>query len=622
MRALMSRCRSLPLSSMAAAKSSVSATPCSFHSSSTASLSTHGNIASVTDADKYDYVIVGAGSAGCVLANRLSKDNKVLVIEAGGKDTYPWIHVPLGYLYTMMHPKTSWRFSTTDQPGLNGKPLWYPRGRVLGGCSSINGMIYQRGQRKDYDTWQELLGGDEWGWRDMRSYFDSMLDYEASDVERSTEPEPKGDGLQPREVEDRTDWENCKGGEWHVEKQRLSWELLDDFCKASNEMGLPARAHFNSSDEEGCGYFQVNQRSGFRLSAYGAFIKPIVESRKSNLHILTDGHVERLHFQGNREDKHLVADGVVLRDAAAPGGLRTIHATKEVILSAGAIGSPHILQCSGIGPRGLLERNGVQTRLDLPGVGSNLHDHLQIRSAYRLKEGTLTLNSWKKAGSLLGKAAIGIEYALFRSGPLSMAPSQFGLFAKSSEELSGGTPDLQFHIQPLSLDNLSDPESMHSFPGLTTSVCNLRPSSRGEVSLSGPSTMDAPLINPNYLDTEHDKKVAAASLRLARRLVLESPTFSAKYSPVEHFPGMHIESDEDLAREAGNISTSIFHPVGTCQMAREDNPMGVVDAALKVRGVKGLRVADASIMPTIVSGNTNSPTLAIAEKAAEMILSE
>jgi choline dehydrogenase len=456
------------------------------------------------------------------------------------------------------------------------------------------------------------------------------LDYEAADHARSTEVQA-GEGLQPADPEDRTDWEQgCAGGEWHVEKQRLSWDVLDDFCAAADTAGLPARAHFNSSDEEGCGYFQVNQRAGFRLSAYGAFVKPILGARKATLEVLPNAHVEGLHFEGDDEGDGAggAADlnapptisGVVLRDPAAPSGTRTIRAAKEVILSAGAIGSPHILQCSGIGPAALLDAHGVTPRVDLPGVGRNLQDHLQIRSAYRLKDGTVTLNSWKKAGSLLGQAAIGLEYALFRTGPLSMAPSQFGLFAKSSEALSGGTPDLQFHIQPLSLDDLSNPDSMHAFPGLTTSVCNLRPTSRGDVALRGPSTLEAPDINPNYLDTEHDRAVAAAALRLARRLVLDSPAFAEKYAPTEHFPGMHIESDEDLAREAGNISTSIFHPVGTCQMAREDNPMGVVDAALRVRGVQGLRVVDASIMPTITSGNTNSPTIAIAEKAAGMIL--
>ena len=607
---------------------------------------------SVTDDDAFDYIVVGAGSAGCVMGNRLSRDpsSRVLVLEAGGRDTYPWIHVPLGYLYTMKHPRTSWGFSTTAQPGLNGRELWYPRGRVLGGCSSINGMIYQRGQRKDYDTWQELLGGDAWGWRDMRQHFDSMLDYAAADYERASEETAPGDDADAdgggsrsssssSHAADQTDWESCVGGEWHVEKQRLSWEVLDDFCTAANEAGLPARAHFNSSDEAGCGYFQVNQRSGFRLSAHGAFLRPVLD--RPNLEVMTDAHVERISFAGEGEQRDtaghaganspgtdggsagpLVAEGVVIRDPSAPGGTRLLRARKEVVLSAGAVGSPHILQCSGVGPRALLAEHGVEARVDLPGVGGNLQDHLQIRSAYRLKEGTVTLNSWKKAGSLLGQALLGAEYALFRTGPLSMAPSQFGLFAQSSEELSGGTPDLQFHIQPLSLDDLSDPNSMHKFPGLTTSVCNLRPSSRGRISLTGPSTMDAPAIDPNYLDTDHDKAVAAAALRLARRLVLESPSFARKYEPTEHFPGTHIESDEDLAREAGNISTSIFHPVGTCAMGRLDNPLAVVDDRLRVRGTRGLRVVDASIMPTITSGNTNSPTIAIAEKAASMMREE
>jgi choline dehydrogenase len=391
------------------------------------------SLSSSTDDTTFDYVVVGAGSAGCVIANRLSKDpkNKVIVLEAGGKDNYPWIHIPLGYLYTMKHPRTSWGFNTTVQDGLNGRSLWYPRGKVLGGCSSINGMIYQRGQRKDYDTWQELTSGDQWGWNDMKKYFNQSLDYSNEFVENDmTDANDINDA---NDEDNETPWSDLQGGEWHVEKQRLSWQVLDDFKIACEESNIPNRAHFNSSDKEGCGYFQVNQRDGFRLSSYGAFLKPVLQ--RSNLSVRTNVHVDRLLFDpsslmeegSSRSGSSGSRAAGILVTNTKTGEQSTIRANKEIILAAGAIGSPHILQCSGIGDRDLLNKmnipgitfdngndnkngnNNEKMYFHLPGVGQNLQDHLQIRSAYKLKEGTITLNSWKKAGSLFGQAMLGIE---------------------------------------------------------------------------------------------------------------------------------------------------------------------------------------------------------------------
>jgi len=524
----------------------------------------------------FDYVIVGAGSAGCVLANRLSEDPKVNValLEAGGKDNYLWIHIPVGYLYCMGNPRTDWGFKTAPSAGLNGRSLNYPRGRVLGGCSSINGMIYMRGQAQDYDHWQQL-GNMGWKWDDILPYFLKSEDQHAI---------PADDLHQT-------------GGEWRVEKQRLQWDVLEAFQDAAEEAGIPKTNDFNRGNNEGCGYFHVNQRRGWRWNTSKAFLRPA--KKRSNLQIFTHAQVKKL----NIEEGKVTGAELRLGDQNA-----RIEARREVILSAGAIGSPQILQLSGIGGIKRLKANGIDPVHQLEGVGENLQDHLQIRCVYKVK-GVQTLN--QRAGSLLGRAGIGLEYALFRKGPMSMAPSQLGAFAKTSSEYE--TPNVEFHVQPLSLDKFGDP--LHSFPAFTASVCNLRPDSRGHVSIKGPDPFSHPEIQPNYLSAETDKRVAADSIRLARRIAAQ-PSLK-KFSPVEHLPGSTVNGDTKLAMAAGEIGTTIFHPVGTCKMGSDS--MAVVDNRLRVHGIRGLRVVDASIMPTITSGNTNSPVIMIAEKAADMI---
>lgn len=525
----------------------------------------------------FDYVVVGAGSAGCVLANRLSADpaSRVLLLEAGGRDNHIWIRIPIGYLYTMNNPRTDWCLTTEREPGLNGRALAYPRGRTLGGCSAINGMIYMRGQARDYDLWRQM-GNRGWGWDDVLPYF-----------RRSEDHVDGGDDM------------HGAGGEWRVERQRLSWEILDAFRRACAEVGIPATDDFNRGDNEGAGYFEVNQRRGVRLSAAHAFLHPV--SGRRNLTVLTDARAQRLSVAGGR------VTGVDF----LLGGVRAhAPAAREVVLASGAVGSPHLLQLSGIGPGALLRAHGVEVVHELPGVGENLQDHLQIRAVYRVR-GAKTLN--ERANSPLGKVGMALEYALFRKGPMTMAPSQLGVFTRS--DASRETPDLQYHVQPLSLDRFGEP--LHPFPAITASVCNLRPESRGHVRLAGPGPDDRPAIRPNYLSAESDRRVAADALRLTRRIV--SAPAMRRYGPEEHLPGAHIASDEDLARAAGDIATTIFHPVGTCRMGQDG--MAVVDDRLRLRGLAGLRVADASIMPTITSGNTNSPTMMIAEKAADMMLS-
>jgi len=523
----------------------------------------------------FDYVIVGAGTAGCVLANRLSTDpdTTVLLLEAGGKDNWLWIHIPIGYLYTQNNPRTDWCFKTEPEPGLNGRALNYPRGRVLGGCSSINGMIYMRGQARDYDQWRQL-GNRGWGWDDVLPYF-----------KRSEHYVPGGDDL------------HGSGGEWRVESPRLSWEILDAFCDAAAEVGIPTVTDFNRGNNEGCGYFEVNQKNGVRWSTAKAFLKPARD--RANLTVLTGAQATAIAFEGRR------ATGLRFRHQGAE---RQALARREVLLASGAIGSPQLLQLSGVGPGALLREMGIPVVLDHAGVGANLQDHLQIRTIYKVKH-TRTLN--EQANSLLGRAWMGLEYALFRRGPLTMAPSQLGAFAKSDPARE--TPDLEYHVQPLSLDKFGDP--LHPFPAFTASVCNLRPESRGEVRIKCPEPTAAPAIRPNYLATEHDRTVAADAIRLTRRIC--GAKALARFEPEEFLPGAALTSDEDLAAAAGTIGTTIFHPVGTCKMG--DDPLAVVDDRLRVRGLEGLRVVDASIMPTITSGNTNAPTIMIAEKAADMI---
>ena len=520
-----------------------------------------------------DYIIVGAGSAGCVLANRLSQSANVVLLEAGGSDNYRWIHIPIGYLYCIGNPRTDWGFKTAAVPGLNGRSLLYPRGRVLGGCSSINGMLYLRGQAADYDNWRQM-GNTGWGWDDVLPYFirsENHVDG-ASDLHGS-------------------------GGELHVDRQRLHWPILDDFKTAAMQAGLPETDDFNTGDNEGVGYFRVNQRNGFRWNTSKAFLRPI--RKRDSLRVETRAQAERVLFDGRR------AIGVRFRQ---DGKQKDIFAEKEVILCAGAIGTPHLLQLSGVGPGRVLQNAGVEVLHDVAGIGENLQDHLQIRCAYKVHKGK-TLNT--ASASLWGKARIAAEYALFRTGPMSMAPSQLGVFAKSGPEAA--TADLEYHVQPLSLDAFGEP--LHPFDAITASVCHLRPESRGYVRLNASDPAGGPEIQPNYLSTVKDRQVAARAIRLTREVMRQAAL--KKYSPQEFRPGAHIETDDDLALAAGNIGTTIFHPVGTVRMGPEST--APLDPQLRPRGLSCLRVVDASAMPTITSGNTNAPVIMIAEKAADLI---
>ena len=531
------------------------------------------------DTPGFDYVIVGAGSAGCVLANRLSQDqrHRVLLLEAGGSDNRLWVHIPIGYLYTQNDPATDWCFRTEAETGLNGRSLAYPRGKVLGGCSSINGMIYMRGQARDYDLWRQM-GNAGWAWDDVLPYFRKSEDYHGGSDEL-----------------------HGAGGEWRIEKPRIAWEVLDRFRDAAAETGIPKTDDFNRGNNEGCGYFDVNQRRGVRWNTAKGFLRPAM--RRRNLTVVTRAQTTGLIFDGRR------CIGVRYRES---GQEKSVRALGEVILSAGAIGSPQLLQLAGIGPGDLLQSLGIDTLHHLPGVGQNLQDHLQIRTVYKVAN-TRTLNERIHKG-MLQKALMGLEYILMRRGPLTMAPSQLGAFAKSDPSYE--TPNLQYHIQPLSLDKFGDP--LHAFPAITNSVCNLRPTSRGHVAITANDPDTPPVIAPNYLATDEDRRVAADSIRLTRR-IMQAPAFQP-LRPEEYRPGPQAESEEDLVRAAGDLGTTIFHPVSTCKMGPDSDTMAVTDASLRIHGLEAIRVVDASIMPTITSGNTNSPTIMIAEKAAEMIL--
>ncbi|MFU8817888.1 MAG: GMC family oxidoreductase, partial [Pseudomonadales bacterium] len=531
----------------------------------------------------FDYVIVGAGTAGCVLANRLSADprNQVLLLEAGGKDDYFWIDIPVGYLYTIGNRRTDWCYQIEPDPGLNGRSIGYARGKGLGGSSSINAMIYMRGQRSDYDQWAQL-GNRGWSWDEVLPVFKKSEDYQHG-----------------------ADAFHGSGGELRVEERRVNWEILEAWREAAAECGIPKIKEFNRGDNFGNAYFQMNQRRGRRWSGTRAFLRPVLS--RPNLTVWTDAHVQRLLI--DRKADGPCASGVSVRlGKAAP---QAVLARREVLLAAGAIGSPQILQLSGIGPAKLLREHGIDVVHELPGVGENLQDHLQVRTVYKVNN-TRTLN--QRAGSLAGKAAMALEYLLFRTGPLTMPPSQLGAFAKSDP--SQASANIEWHVQPLSLDRFGEP--LHRFNAITPSVCNLRPSSRGHVRIKTPDAAAAPAITTNYLSTAADQQVAVDGLKFTRR-IMAAPAL-ARFHPEEFKPGAEFQTDEALLQAAADLGTTIFHPVGTCRMGSD--ALAVVDDRLQVRGVRRLRVIDAAIMPLITSGNTNAPTVMIAEKGAEFVLAD
>lgn len=530
--------------------------------------------------DTFDFIVVGAGSAGCVLANRLTANGRytVALIEAGGRDSWIWYHIPVGYLFAIGNPRADWCFKTEPDPGLNGRVLNYPRGRVLGGTSCINAMVYMRGQAADYDRWAGL-GLPGWSWADVLPDFKVHEDHFRG-----------------------ANAYHGAGGEWRVDEPRVRWEILDTFIKAAAESGIAPSDDFNTGDNEGCGYFHVNQKNGRRWSSARGFLYPIL--KRPNITII----------DGVLADKLVIEDGRAVGIEILDNGQRlTVRANREVILATGAVATPPLLERSGIGAGPVLQRLGIPVKVELPGVGENLQDHLQLRPVFKVS-GTKTLNV--EYQSLFKRGLMGAQYALLRRGPLTMAPSQLGAFGRSSPEHE--TANVQFHIQPLSLDKFGDP--MHPFGAITVSVCNLRPTSRGSIHARTPAPDAAPIITMNYLSTEDDRRVAADAIRLARRVV--SAPALARFRPEEYKPGVHLSSDGELVKAAGDIGTTIFHPVGTAKMAADGDAMGVTDARLRVRKIAGLRVIDASVMPLITSGNTNSPTMMIAEKGARFILED
>jgi choline dehydrogenase len=536
--------------------------------------------AAAAEAETFDYVIVGAGSAGCVLANRLSADptKTVALLEAGGDDNWIWFHIPVGYLFAIGNPRADWMFRTDPEAGLNGRTLNYPRGKVIGGSSAINAMIYMRGQAADYEGWRQL-GLDGWGWDDVKPLFMQQEDHFA------------GASL-----------DHGAGGEWRVDQPRMRWEILDAFIAAAQDRGIPATADFNTGTNEGVGYFQVNQKNGRRWSAARGFLKPVLN--RPNLRLIKNAEATRILFEGKR------AVGI---EYTGKNGKATVRAGREVILSSGAIATPKLLQLSGVGPGEALRELGIPVMTDLPGVGANLQDHLQLRTIYKLRD-VRTMNV--EYQSLFKRGLMAAQYALFRKGPMTMAPSQLGCFTRSSPDYE--TPNVQFHVQPLSLEKFGEP--LHPFGAFTVSVCNLRPTSSGFVRLASNDPKTPPTIHPHYLNTPEDRRVAVESIRLARHIV--SSDMLKKYHPDEYLPGPGLMTDAELEKAAGDIGTTIFHPVGTVKMGVKEDPMAVLDERLRVRHVPGLRVIDASAMPRITSGNTNSPTMMIAEKGAQMIIED
>src|SRR5450432_3742139 len=529
----------------------------------------------------FDYIVVGAGTAGCIVANRLSADpkNRVLILEAGGDDNWIWFHIPVGYLFAIGNPRSDWMFRTEPEAGLNGRSLAYPRGKVIGGCSTINAMISMRGQAADYDHWRQL-GLTGWGWDDVLPAFKKLEDHFLGDSEH-----------------------HGAGGGWRIEAPRLSWQILDAIADAAAEMGIRRLADFNTGDNEGVGYFHVNQKRGRRWSSARGFLKPALT--RPNLRLETRVLVDRLLIENGRAVGVRFIQGGDVVEARAKG---------EVILSAGAIGSIQVLHRSGIGPAEWLAPLGIDIALDRPGVGRNLQDHLQQRAIYQVS-GVRTLN--ETYYSLLRRGLMGLDYAFRRRGPLTMAPSQLGIFTRSDPRRERA--NIQFHVQPLSLDKFGDP--LHRFPAITVSACNLQPTSRGTVRIRSSEPDEAPSTAPTYLTPAEAREVAADAIPTTRRL-MKQPAL-ARYHPREFLPGPSVgDDDASLAKAAGDIGTTIFHPVGTARMGATSDPQAVVDERLRFIGLAGLRVVDASVMPTITSGNTNTPTAMIAEKGAGMTLED
>ena len=533
--------------------------------------------------NNFDFIILGAGSAGCVLANRLSENpnHKVLLLEAGGKDNNPWIHIPVGYFKTMHNPNTDWCYRTEPDESMNNISIRYPRGKTLGGSSSINGLLYIRGQHRDYDLWRQS-GNTGWGWDDVLPYFIKSENNELGKNEFHND-----------------------SGPIMVANKKIKLKMLEEFINASEEKGIPRVNDFNTGDNFGVGYYQFttsHSHKGLKLrcSAAKGYLNPI--KKRSNLKIVTNAHVEKINFKGKKAESL----NYFSKDKSIE-----VKTNKEIILSAGSIGSPHILQVSGIGDNDKLKKFGINTVNQLKGVGKNLQDHLMFRPVYKVKN-LKSLN--KKINSLFGNFLIALEYIFNQSGPMTMGASQVCGFAKSDS--SRETPNLQFHVQPISTDILGATK-LHNFEGITPTVANIRPTSRGEINIISNNIKDYPKIKMNYLSTDDDRYVAAQGLKLVRKIMLETETFK-KYEPEEYRPGLHIKDDEELVKAGSDYTQTIFHPVGTCKMGKDEN--SVVDDKLKVHGIENLRVVDASIMPNITSGNTNAPTIMIAEKAADMIL--